>query len=222
MLRASSVSLQVQEDGSFLLPAKEELRVFSGTFQREHCVRIPQFLSPALLRTLQGQIEQLGATKKVYKQIGEEMCFEDSRTVGLFMFLMNDPALFRVAEEITGSSPVQNFSGRLYQLIPAEGHLEGWHNDTGKHRMFGFSINLSREPYEGGVLQIRDQVSKKVLSEVANTVPGDAVLFQISHGLEHRVTRVVGSFARTAFAGWFRSEPSFLSFLKGGQFTSRP
>lgn len=215
MLRASSsVSLQVQEDGSFLLPAEEALQVFSRLFQREHHVRIPQFLSPALLRTLQDQIERLSATKEIYERIGEEMSFQDSRTAGLFMFLMNDPGLFRVIERITGSNPIQNFTGRLYQLIPSEGHLEGWHNDAGKHRMFGFSINLSRKPYEGGVLQIRDQVSKRALSEVANTVPGDAVLFRISNKLEHRVTRVVGSFPRTAFAGWFRSEPSFLSFLK--------
>ncbi len=209
------VSLQVQEDGSFFLPAKKNLRDFSRTFQRDHCVQIPQFLSLPLLQTLQGQIKELSGTKKSYKQIGEELYFEDSRTVGFFFFLLNDPALFRVIEKIAGSGPIRNFTGRLYQLIPSEGQLD-WHNDVGKHRMFGFSINLGREPYEGGVLQIRDQNSKKTLSEVANIASGDAVLFRISNKLEHRVTRVTGSFPRTAFAGWFRSEPSFLSFLKTG------
>ena len=212
--RASLAPLQAQEDGGFLPPGEEALRVFSGILQRQHYIRIPQFISPALLQTLQRQIEPLSATKKIYEQIGEELYYEDSRTVGFLIFLMNDPALFQMVEKITGSSPIRNFIGRLYRLIPAEGHLEGWHPDVGKHRMFGFSINLSREPYEGGVLQIRDFASKETLSEVANTVPGDAVLFRISNKLEHRVTRVTGNVARTAFAGWFRSEPSFLSLLK--------
>jgi hypothetical protein len=69
------------------------------------------------------------------------------------------------------------------------------------------SINLSLEEYQGGELQIRETRSGKIVSEIANTGLGDAVLFPISPELEHRVLPVRGDRAKIAFAGWFRAEP---------------
>jgi hypothetical protein len=52
---------------------------------------------------------------------------------------------------------------------------------------------------------------------VANTGPGDALLFRIARHLTHRVTPVDGTADKTAFAGWFRSEPEFIALLKLGE-----
>ena len=46
-------------------------------------------------------------------------------------------------------------------------------------------------------------------SACANSGLGNAVMFQISPALRHRVSAVTGSHARTAYAGWFRSAPDF-------------
>lgn len=70
------------------------------------------------------------------------------------------------------------------------------------------SINLGL-PFEGGVLQIARTDADELLAEVANTGPGDAVLFRIAPWLRHRVGSVTGDFSRTAYAGWFRSAPSY-------------
>ena len=77
------------------------------------------------------------------------------------------------------------------------------------------SINLGRGVYRGGVLQLRDGASKKVLQEVSNVGPGDGVVFQLSGGLEHRVTAVEGAVAKTTFAGWFCSTPDCRALFKG-------
>jgi hypothetical protein len=76
------------------------------------------------------------------------------------------------------------------------------------------SINLSRELYSGGRLQIRDHVSGEIVSEVANAGIGDAVIFRLSDRFQHRITDVEGTASKTAFAGWFRAQPDFMSLLR--------
>jgi hypothetical protein len=68
------------------------------------------------------------------------------------------------------------------------------------------SVNLSPEIYGGGTLQLRNAHTRRVLREVANTGPGDAILFQIAPDLQHPVTAVTGAVPKSAFAGWFQSE----------------
>ena len=36
---------------------------------------------------------------------------------------------------------------------------------------------------------------------------GDAIIFRLASHLQHRNTNVTGSTPKTAFAGWFRSDP---------------
>jgi hypothetical protein len=75
--------------------------------------------------------------------------------------------------------------------------------------MVAMSINLSAKPYSGGVLEIRTRESGKVLHRTANTGPGDAILFRVAPGLQHRVTAVEGEVPRTAYAGWFIAGTDF-------------
>jgi predicted 2-oxoglutarate/Fe(II)-dependent dioxygenase YbiX len=74
--------------------------------------------------------------------------------------------------------------------------------------MVGLSVNLSRDTYEGGLLEIRQAVSSRAEYAVASRGFGSAVLFRISPDLRHRVTPVSGR-PRTAYAGWFRGSPDF-------------
>jgi hypothetical protein len=82
-------------------------------------------------------------------------------------------------------------------------------------RMVAMSLNLGTEPYDGGTLQIRNATTQALLAEVPNAGPGDAVLFRLSHELEHRVTEVRGSVAKTAWAGWFRARPEYDDIVRG-------
>jgi predicted 2-oxoglutarate/Fe(II)-dependent dioxygenase YbiX len=68
------------------------------------------------------------------------------------------------------------------------------------------SVNLTPEVYFGGTLQLRDPHSHRMLQEVANTGPRDAILFRIGSDLQHRVTPVNGTLPKSAYAGWFQSE----------------
>jgi len=65
------------------------------------------------------------------------------------------------------------------------------------------SIDLSRRPYSGGVLETRDRYSRKVLHREVETEPGDALLVRLAPSVQHWVTAVEGDFPRTVCAGRF-------------------
>ena len=91
-------------------------------------------------------------------------------------------------------------------MLPGGEHEISWHNDLMPGRMVAMSINLTPRPFSGGAFEIREQGSPDVLRQVANTGFGDAVLFRVHPTLQHRVGRVEGEIARTAYAGWFLSD----------------
>jgi len=194
--------------------ALETLRI---QFDRQHCIRLPQVVEPELAHLIQREIDKAEFYKRVHKDAGVpppvDLCMTDNNTSGLLYFLINDPFLFKLIQQITGCPQIGCFSGAIYRLVPGLGY-DSWHNDVGEHRMVAMSINLSTDIYSGGILQLRDKNSQRIVHEVANIGVGDGIIFRISPDLEHRVSNIEGTVARTAFAGWFRTEPDFLSVLK--------
>jgi len=130
------------------------------------------------------------------------------------LFLVNDKKLFQIIQTVTRCDQIGCFQGRVYRLNPGGGHHDSWHNDIGEDRLVGMSINLSSDVYSGGRLQIRDQASGEIVCEAPNAGIGDAVIFRLSRRLQHRITDVEGTASKTAFAGWFRAQPDFLSLLR--------
>jgi hypothetical protein len=146
-----------------------------------------------------------------------ELSMRTTRAATLLGFLINDPTLFEQIRAITGCERIGTFVGRIYRMLPGPEHEDSWHDDVTEGRMVAMSLNLGEAPYSGGVLEIRDRDSKRVLHRVENTGPGDALLFRIARGLQHRVTAVEGSVPKTAYAGWFTSNRDF-ELLRPGDF----
>jgi hypothetical protein len=101
----------------------------------------------------------------------------------------------------------------VYRVAPGYGHYDSWHDDIVGDRMVAMSVNLSTEIYSGGLLQIREKQSKRIVQEVANVGFGDGVVFRLDDSLQHRITDIKGEVPKTAFAGWFQSRPDFLTLL---------
>jgi predicted 2-oxoglutarate/Fe(II)-dependent dioxygenase YbiX len=101
---------------------------------------------------------------------------------------------------VTDCERIGHFVGRVSRVGPE--HEDNWHNDLEHDRMVAMSVNLSETQYSGGVLEIHDSQSGETVT-VPNPVPGNAILFRLAPELKHRITRVDGGTARTAWAGWF-------------------
>lgn len=199
---------------SFLTPARA--KKLKAQFARRHYLRLPGFLDAKLLNYALKELKKARFFKVKFKNnVGEELSMKANIPDSMFLFLLNDPALLKNLELMTGCRPLRGYIGRLYRFIPDQGHFDNWHQDLMARRKLALSINLSPRPYRGGNLQMRYKKSKKIFARVQNTRPGDALLFRIGKTLEHHVTEVTGKTSKTAYAGWFSSYPDdFIKFKK--------
>jgi hypothetical protein len=182
-------------------------------FAERQCLLMRQVVDPPLLVRLMALLAVAPARERVPgiargRLIARELCVErDAIAARAFSLLFNNPAIFRLVEQITGCSRIGNFLGRMYMMRPNSEHYDTWHSDNDGNRLIGLSCNLSGDVYSGGVFQIRERQTERVLGEVGNTRPGDAHIFRIAPELQHHVTAVTGEVTKTAYAGWFRAQP---------------
>ena len=206
--------VQLTRAGVTVSASAGDLDLLHSQFDRLHCILLPSLLDPGLLHGIQRQIDAATFNQKIHEGLSVELCLEDRIVSHLLYFLANDPQLFEFIQHITGCGRIGCFFGRVYRMMPGAQHYDSWHDDMIEHRMVGMSINLSTSIYSGGILQIRDRNSLHIVNEVANTGFGDGIIFRLSSQLQHRVTEVAGSAPKTAFAGWFQSEPDFYAVLR--------
>ncbi len=205
--------LQLRHQSTAVAASAEALVEARAAFDRNKYLKLPAFVEPSLLATLLDELDRTEFYDRVHEGIGTELCAVPGVVTGTLEMLMNDPVLHQTVEAVTGCGHIGCFQGRAYRLVPNTGHHDSWHSDVGEDRLIALSINLGREPYEGGRLQIRYADATDVLSEVSNPIAGDAVMFRVDPGLRHRVDPVTGRAPRTAYAGWFCSQPEFVTLM---------
>jgi len=205
--------LQLARHATLITSTPAELAAATEQFAACSYVKLPGFVEPELLRMLMLLLDRTPFHGRIHDGIGSEVCAESGAATGALELMMNDPALAAFVSELTGCGPIGCYEGRIYRLSPAAGHYDSWHSDVGEDRLLALSINLSREPFEGGRLQIRRADEEQLVAEVDNPVAGDAVLFRVHPSMRHRVAPVSGRNPRTAWAGWFRAAPRFGDLL---------
>jgi hypothetical protein len=182
-------------------------------YRRRHYLLIPGFLNPTLLQLIQHQIERTSFQIVKHRGFGRDLRMQQTSGTASLNYLLNDRALFRFVERITGCPRIGSLTGAVRRAVAGPKNALGWHNDNISDRTVSITINLGSTRYEGGVLQIRSACSKKIVGEISNTGPGSAVIFPVSPSLEHRNTPISGAIAKTAFSGWFASKPDFADVL---------
>jgi hypothetical protein len=204
----------IQIRNSAVIADRDTVERLRSEFTTNHCTALPRLLDPALLDYLARRLTMGQWNERAHGEIAFELTLDDDMALNVLAFLSNAPSFLEVTSRVTAVGPMTFFNGRVYRLAPNSGHFDSWHGDSGDGgRLVGMSINLSPHGYQGGIFQLRERTSKRVLVEIANTGWGDAILFRISKALEHQVTEVVGENARTAYAGWFHSGPKSLFTL---------
>ena len=181
-------------------------RALRAAFERDHCVRLPQFLSDPILDRIDRYVEEGEFSVPEHAGTSYDLCMAQGRAPSLLLFLLNDLEIFELARAITGCGWIGRFDGRLRRMMRRATHGEPWHGEIFGDDRVGMSIDLSSAPYSGGVLEIRDRYSRQVLHRAVDSARGDAVLFRLDSTLQRRVTRVEGDSPRTAFVGKFKSD----------------
>lgn len=180
-----------------------------ATFKREHCLLVPGFLSAEFLKLVQDEVGRLKFRRQVHAGFGRDLKLPRNNASGALIFMLNDIGLFRAVESLTTCGRIRGLSGSIRRATAGAGNVLSWHDDNSESRRVAMTINISAKPYGGGFLQIREKRGKRIVKEIANTGPGDAVLFRVSPRLEHRNTEIIGKTPKTAFSGWFQGRTSF-------------
>ena len=176
-------------------------------FERHNWVLVPGFLGPRLLEEVHEELARAEFEARADEMGGELMLGARSPLVRRVLFILNDHALHRAIEAVTGSPRLVRFDGRIYRRAASIDHYHVWHTDVvGQTRLVAMSLNLSEGPYEGGVFQMRPRGGTEVETRAHNTGPGDALLFRVHPSLEHCMTDVTAG-TKTAVAGWFGATP---------------
>jgi hypothetical protein len=187
-------------------------------FEERQSLFLPGFFPPEFLAAILPRIEAAAFEEKENQNVGRDMYMERNAALHALYLAASDPVLLRAVEAITGVADLRSFVGRVYRMVPGTGHALDWHDDGQEYRSVALTVNLTREAFEGGVFQIRwKERPETILRTVHNTGLGDAVLFRVNRFLEHCVTPLTGHAVRTAFAGWFGPEESYLGRLLDGE-----
>ncbi len=212
-----SGGLTITRSGAAFTGSELELRECHRQFSQHHFVRLPNIFDPALFKLIQARVERANFQPNSYQSIGgSELAMRDEATANMLSLLMNGDRLFELIQQLTECERIRSFEGRVYRLLPGKSQHMHWHDDDVNHRLVAVSVNFSPATYSGGCLELRERQSRRQLAEVPNSEPNSAILFRVSHLLEHRVTPVVGARAKTAFSGWFCSEPDFFRAAQSG------
>ena len=206
--------IQLRRDG--FVADREEVERLRTQFENSNWVRLPGLLDPQLFSLVLSCIER--SRWRDHKQPGffSEYTLETGAAAELLHFVTNAPKFLATVGDITGFSAFTCFRGRVYRMEPNIGHTDNWHSDAIDGRLVAMSINMAPRGYQGGLLQVRETKSHRMVAEITNIGPGDAILFRVSTDFEHLVTDVLTGEAKTAFAGWFhRDAPSLRMRLRG-------
>ena len=206
--------IKVTRTGTKFLGTLSELANAQKEFKERHCFVIKEFLEAGLFADIRARLAGASFLPRTDEGIATELCLDDPATLAGLNLVLNNQDLFHIIQEITRCERIGSFSGRVYLFHVKYGHYDSWHDDNMDHRLVALSVNLSSDIYDGGLLQIRERSSDQITSQIANTGFGDAVIFEIAPGLQHRVTAVNGETPKIAFAGWFKSQPDFISMFR--------
>lgn len=197
--------VQLARDRVTIATDESEIVTVKERFAQERVLRLPGFLSGDLVTTVTRRLRQARFKERVATRVhppAVDLKLDDGDLIGLLHFVVNDPAVIRFVADVSATDPT-GFVGSVYRIAPGMGHSDSWHSDVDGNRLVALTVNLSAERFEGGELEMRQRGRQRPMWRIANTGPGDALLFAIAPNLQHRIRRMVGSTPKTALAGWF-------------------
>lgn len=185
-------------------------RELGRRFDADRCLRLPALIGGNLLATVRRRLAHARFTTRIADRVfppAVDLKLQDDDLHGLLHFVLNDRAVVDFVRDVASAPDATGFVGAVYRIEPGMGHHDAWHSDLDGNRLVGLTVNLSDGPFEGGELEMRDRESRRRLWRIANTGPGDGLLFALGPDLQHCIRPMSGSVAKTALAGWFCRDP---------------
>jgi hypothetical protein len=111
---------------------------------------------------------------------------------------------------VTGLAPLTHMIGKVAEFVPRSEAALDWHTDAaaeGWRRKLAITINLSDQPFDGGLFELRERATGKIVVSHSHRGLGSMLVFRISERLDHRVQPITSGGPRRMFSGWFYGPP---------------
>jgi hypothetical protein len=165
-------------------------------------------LAPDLLELLMRQAAAANYVDDDVRYIGTRQIESPQRVSGRISLAAGRGELFSWIEAATGCAPIKALAGRIAQTRANDRDELVWHDDSDlTNRLLAVVINLSGQPYEGGLFELRRKREAEPLFSYRHTRPGSITLFAVRSDLERRVGPVTAGGPRRVYAGWMMDAP---------------
>jgi hypothetical protein len=181
---------------------------YAAAFRAQPALILPGLLDPALLGMLLARCRSGRFVEESVAGLGMREVEAPQRVGRALNVLLHRAALLRWIEAATGCGALNGVSGRVVQIRAKGGDALDWHDDLNEPtRRLAVTIDLSDVPYRGGLFELRHATSGAPLLAHRHAAPGDALIFAVRRGLEHRVRPLTDGGPRRVYAGWFTATP---------------
>lgn len=182
---------------------------FTDFYRRHHALAFSGMIEPSFF----ARLLQLCNAAQFIVDAKTDIANRQSETPGIagrsLALVLQRRNLMQWLESATGCEPLQSTFGRIVQISPGDAPRLNWHDDLPEDpsRRLGITINLSENAYEGGLFELREKKTGKILMRHRHEKLGSTLIFDVSEELEHRVWPVTGGGPRRIYTGWFRKAP---------------
>ena len=175
-----------------------------AAFAHRDALALPSAFDPPFLRTILAICRRGPYVPEYIDKIGWRTVEEHDVAGRALRFALQRPAFLRWCEAAAGCDTLNVITGAVAEMAAGTDQGLGWHNDRndGGFRRLAVSIHLSDVPYEGGLFEMCEKQSGRLLVRQGALPPGSVVLFRIDKRFRHRVTPVISGGPRRVFAGW--------------------
>lgn len=175
---------------------------YTQFFKKNNYLKISNFLDSELALRVKTELKKSNFIETAYK-VGKDETFYDG-PLPVLSFLTRTPLMYQYIETLTERKAV-DFIARGFRMTSKSKGYE-WHTDQTHSQSVGITVCLSKKKYQGGTFLMRHISNPQTIIEIENTIFGDAILFGVGEGWEHKVTPVTGIQPKMSFVGWFFSE----------------
>jgi hypothetical protein len=176
----------------------------AGAFSEHRAIACAGAIEPGLLATLmrfcrEGQFEPDEVEGLGHREV--ESPQRAGRTLSL---ALKRAELIDWVERATGCGPLATIEGRVVRARANRLDQLTWHDDLDlPRRRLAITINLSEHAYEGGLFELREKRTGRLLASHLHREPGTALIFDVAQDVEHRVLPVTSGGPRCVYTGWF-------------------
>ena len=181
----------------------EALSRARDAFARGDAIMLPSAFDPAFLQTILAICRRGPYVPEHIDKIGWRTVEEQDVAGRALRFALQRPAFLRWIEAASGCDTLSGITGVVGEIAADADQEIGWHNDLNEAlRRIAVTIHLSDSPYEGGMFEMCEKQSGRLLVREGALPPGTVMMFRIERRLRHRVTKVTSGGPRRVFAGW--------------------